>query len=254
MSRSPVSNPDDRALGQFQGEIERNSNFLAQARNHNLSRNMRVFRLLAYLGMMRHSGFKFPAGITCQKAVLQNFSSPESMQAAHFLPGQLRIGGLPVWQLPSQVKVGRSLAFMFAEVEHLPTPFNQADSQAEAKGGATGLCSALVAATTVLLQHPMPTADWLTPAYEEWHRQALVAFQLAEAIKGAKPRVPPLVGNRFDGYTPESIAARSSVGTTEWNREEATRILGYYLADQQDNGLQPLARTHQTLQEVALDF
>ncbi len=46
------------------------------------------------------------------------------------------------------------MEFLFAEVEHLPLVFNQADSAAEAKGKAAGLCSALAKACNTMLTKP----------------------------------------------------------------------------------------------------
>jgi hypothetical protein len=101
MDRKPVSDPNLAAQGEFEGSIDRSSNFREQAFNHNLGRDMRVIKLLGYVAMMRQNGVRFSGAIDCTKAMRQNFSSSRSMtqmglptgpmQAAHFLPGQVTV-------------------------------------------------------------------------------------------------------------------------------------------------------------------
>src|SRR5690606_721479 len=67
-----------------------------------------------------------------------------------FLPGQIRIGGQNLWELASDYATRSRLEFLFAEVEHLPLAFNQADSAAENKGQKIGLAAAFAAACAVL--------------------------------------------------------------------------------------------------------
>lgn len=236
MNRKPVSHPELRSLGNFQGQIERFSNFRAQALNHNLGRNVRVVQLLAYLGLMRRAGIKLEGHVECAAAIRQNFSSTGGMEAAHYVPGQVYISGQPVWQFGSETGISHRIEFLFAEVEHLPAPFNHADSEAEAKGEAYGLCAALTSSINVLLRQPRDSGDWLRPAYENWQRLALVALHKAYDRKSSKEALPPLAGDPFGGYTPESIAARSTARSTLCNRDDAARILSYYLEDQQQRG------------------
>ena len=109
MTRQRVSDSNLRSLGNFQGKIDRNSNFLQQALNHNLGRNIRVAKLLGYLALLRQSGFPLTGIIRCVAAQRQNFSSSKlmthmnqptgPMEAAHFLPGQILIGVDPIWSV-----------------------------------------------------------------------------------------------------------------------------------------------------------
>lgn len=319
MARDPVSDPKLAEFGKFLGQIEHSSNFRQQALNHNLERNVRVLRLLSQLGKLLRSGSQLTGAIECTAAIRQNFQSSRTMtrlglpmgpaEAAHFLPGQIRIGGREIWQFATSSSARGQIEFLFAEVEHLPAAFNQADSAAEAKGQPVGLCAALVSACeevinrwhshrpaasgsslqhsqlahvphpnspagrafdwgSVGLPHPHSPAgrafDWASvglphpdsPAagagadavrcedsgpphaalvqagFEAWHRGAIAGLTKALAMKQGKPGIPPLVGDRFEGYTEESVALRSQASKTLWNRDESIRILGYYLEDQ----------------------
>ncbi len=267
MDRKPVSNAALAALGAFQGTIERPSNFRRQALEHNLGRNVRVVKLLRYIDMMRRRGVTLAGPIECVAAIRQNFSSSQNMtllgmpagshQAAHFLPGQLRIGGRNIWQFATSAATRGQIEFLFAEVEHLPVAFNQADTAAEAKGQSGGLCGALADACTTLLRgNPAPGAgNALQTGYEEWQRRALTALENAAGNKTAKPGIPALQGNPLDGYTPESIAARSRPSESQWNRDESLRILGYYLEDQEHRTWQWVMGSCQgALREVESNF
>lgn len=257
MARSPVSDEELARLGKFQGKIERNANTRQQAFNHNLGRNVRVVKVLAYLDLLRQCGAQISGTISCLAAIRQNFSSSQSgthmglptgpMQAAHFLPGQIIINGLPLWNYAKDTVTRGRIEFLFAEVEHLPAIFNQADSAAEAKGNMAGLCAALTTACQAIAHVQVAGgAKAITPlsvsrerlerAYEDWHRNAVTALQSALSVKESGERLPPLIGNRFEGYTPESIAARSTAEASVWNRELSADVLKYYIEDQQQRG------------------
>lgn len=273
MDRKSVSDQDLAALGKFQGTIDRNSNFRQQAFDHNLARNIRVVQVLGYLALLRQSGVSLAAAVECTAAAVQNFSSSQTMthtgqpagphQAAHFLPGQIRIGGRELWQFASKPATRNAIQFLFAEVEHLPVAFNQADSAAEAKGHAGGLCAAFAGACATLLQRAMPVQrapgkidmDLLRAGYDRWHDLATGALAKAIADKTAKAGTPPLVGDPFAGYTPESISARSQAPASEWNRDESLSILRYYAEDQQQRGWPwVVARSQPRLRDVELHF
>lgn len=170
MNRKPVSDADLAALGKFQGTIERISNFRDQALNHNLGRNLRVVKVLTYLAKMVEDGCLLRGAADCAAAERQNFSSSKTgthmglpaapSQAAHFLPGQIRIGGQNVWNLVSDYSTRSRLEFLFAEVERLPVAFNQADSAAERKGEQCGLAAAFAAACTVVTKQSSSQSIW----------------------------------------------------------------------------------------------
>jgi hypothetical protein len=247
--RKPVSDPKFAAAGAFRGQIERNANFRQQASNHNLGRNVRVMQLFGYMALMRQGGVALAGNVQCVAASLQDFQSRQSMtqmglptgpmQAAHFMPGRIRVGDRDIWQWAGPI-TRPHIESLFSEVEHLPLPFNQADTEAEAKGAPGGLCFALVQGCTALLRHKAASParggkismEMVRVAFEAWHTSAIAALVGAHTSKSAKPGLPPLVGNPFEGYDPDLIAARSDPKASEWNRDEAVRILELYLEDQ----------------------
>jgi hypothetical protein len=119
-------------------------------------------KLLAYLALIGQRGASLNGIIDCVAATRQNFSSSKSMthmglltgpmQAAHFLPGEIRIGGRAIWEFATSPRTRANIEFLFTEVEHLPVAFNQADTAAEDRGQTGGLCSALVVACAALLR------------------------------------------------------------------------------------------------------
>jgi hypothetical protein len=273
MNRLPVSDPALAALGKFQGKIDRNASFRKQAFDHNLGRNVRVVRVLAFVALLRQSRVALAGGVECVGDPPQNFSSSQTMthmglpmgphQAAHFLPGRIRIGGTDLWRFAPRPGARNAVEFLFAEVEHLPVPFNQADSAAEAKGQPLGLCAAFAQACATIISLPFAAnapagkvnRDLLRAAYEAWQRNALQALERALAAKRAKPGIPPLVGNAFEGYTAESIAARSEAPAAEWNRDEALSVLEYYREDQPQRGWGWVSASAQTaIEEIESQY
>jgi hypothetical protein len=274
MTRRPVANPELSDLGRFQGTIDRGGNFRQQAFNHNLGRNVRVLKVLACFGLLRQAGRQLAGSIECKRAEPQNFSSPQDFtrlgilaghtEAAHFLPGVIWVGGRELWQLVIDPGTRDRVEFLFAEVEHLPVQFNQADTQAEAKGRPGGLCAALATACKKMATEPiigdppnspLPTA-LIKFAYESWCKDSKAAFENAgDAKRGPpdRPNLPPLRGNPFDGYTAESVGARSTAPNRFKNRDIAARVLDVYLEDQQE-AASVLGRSMGQLREFALAF
>jgi hypothetical protein len=273
MNRNPVSDPALAALGKFQGTIDRNSNFRQQAFDHNLGRNVKVAKVLAFITLLRQGGVALVGNVECAGDPPQNFSSSQSMthvgqpaaphQAAHFLPGRIRIGGRDLWHFAIKPAARSAIEFLFAEVEHLPLPFNHADSAAEAKGQPSGLCAAFVRGCSTIIGSTMPinlpagklNMTLLQAGYDAWHRNANPAFDNAIASKNTKAGIPPLVGNQFDGYTAESISARSAAPASQWNRDDSLSVLQYYKEDQQQRNWSWVStRCRSALNEVEAHF
>jgi hypothetical protein len=243
MKRTPSSDAEQRQLGEFQGRIERNSNPRAQAFNHNLGRNVRVARVLTLIRLLRDSGKRLSGTVTCTRGQKQNFSSDqtmtilginwEGMQAAHFLPGTVAIGGQPIWTFITDAGFRGQIEFLFGEVEHLPAVFNQADTAAEASRTGGGLCAALAGACAKVLQGG---AKDIQAAWNYWNENAMVALRTAIAAKAEKGGLPSLQKDADGNILPESIDARSNAGQAAWNLEDSKWILGYYIEDQEQRG------------------
>ncbi|MGH9842098.1 MAG: hypothetical protein ACREEM_25370 [Blastocatellia bacterium] len=95
----------------------------------------------------------------------------------------------------------------------------------------------------------------LEKAYGDWHKHAITALQNALEVKQSGASLPPLAGDRFEGYTPESIAARSGAESSVWNLEFSADVLQYYLDDQKQRStvwLRSMCRS--VLREVELGF
>ncbi|MGA7341528.1 MAG: hypothetical protein WBE72_25415 [Terracidiphilus sp.] len=250
MGRKPPSDPEYAAEGRFQGLIERSSNPRQQAFDHNMARNIRVVQVLAYLALMRQRGIALTGKVVCVGDPPQNFSSSRTMTrygmpvephaAAHILPGKIQIGGTDVWMLARNRETQSAFEFVFSGVEHVPVPFNQADTAAEDKGSPGGLCAAFEEACKAVIRSKIPLSprgarlnlDLLKLGYDAWERDAPIAIARAIASKGEKPGVPALVGSHFGGYTPESTDARFAAPNKQKNRDAALACLQYYLQDQ----------------------
>lgn len=231
--RTRSTDDDERQLGEFQRLIERNSNPRAQAFNHNLSRNVRAAKVLTLVRLLRDSGKSLSGTVTCIKAQKQNFSSSQGMQAAHFLPGTVAIGGQPIWTFISDARFRGHIEFIFGEVEHLPAVFNQADTAAEASRTGVGLCAALAGACAQVLRSG---AKDIKLAWDYWNENAMVGLRTAIAAKVKKGGLPPLQTDADGNILPESISARSNASQAVWNLEDAQWILGYYIEDQEQRG------------------
>jgi hypothetical protein len=237
MKRTPSSDAGQRQLGEFQGRIERNSNPRAQAFNHNLSRNVRAAKVLTLIGLLRDSGKSLSGTVTCTRGQKQNFFSGqtdwEGMQAAHFLPGTVAIGGQPIWTFITDARFRGQIEFLFGEVEHLPAAFNQADTAAEASQTGAGLCQALAGACTKVL---LGRAKDIQAAWDYWNQNAMIGLRTAIAAKDKKGGMPPLQKDTDGNILPESVDARSNAGHAAWNLEDSKWILGYYIEDQEQRG------------------
>jgi hypothetical protein len=241
MKRTTSSDDESRDLGAFQGSISRNSNPRDQAFNHNLGRNVRVAKVLTLVRLL-HKAKGLPGTVTCTAARRQNFNSEQDMtildlpagpvQAAHFLPGTVSIGGVPIWDYIQDARFRGQVEFLFGDVEHLPAVFNQADTSAEAKGSAGGLCAALAAACHTIITGSSG-GDVTQDAWRDWTIGAMIGLRTAIAGKTQRGVLPALVKDTDGNLDPGSIDARGSASRTEWNRDDAVRILGYYLEDQE---------------------
>lgn len=108
-----------------------------------------MFHLAAIRSLQRSSDRGANALVECVGAHLQDRTAEGDHQAAHLLPGQIRVANRPIWELAATATTGVSASELvaleartescFAETWVLPAVFNRADSQAERMAGNDGL-------------------------------------------------------------------------------------------------------------------
>jgi len=106
--------------------------------------------IAAIRSLQKDAKYGSGATVSCVKAKVQDTKGGSGHQAAHLLPGQIMIGGRPVWKCADGKLVDRFLRqdvlrleyrtiTAFAETKVLPAEFNRADSQAERIRAASGV-------------------------------------------------------------------------------------------------------------------
>ena len=158
--------------------------------------------------------------LTCRGAAVQDQSATDGAQAAHLLPGQIVLGGQPIWVFavapPGSALGGNELGRLsprlqmcFAKTSSVPAHFNRADSQAErmaAGGGLKGLF-----ADSVRWMWENMRVDAAQPlvidrasvigAMGRWFAAVNGVYRTAEHLKraaAARERDPAVQGRRVD--------------------------------------------------------
>ena len=108
-----------------------------------------MFHIAAIRSLQHAPARGATALVECLKARLQDRTATGEHQAAHLLPGQIRIANLPVWELAASggggvrnddlARLEARTQSCFALTWVLPSVFNRADSQAEKMAGNDGL-------------------------------------------------------------------------------------------------------------------
>lgn len=200
MARAPVS-AERTQLAEIGKLIERLQSDLAAARSHSLGRDRRVGQVMCYLSLMRSAGLiENSATVACTKAIRQHYSASraEGKQAAHYLPGQLRINGLCLWEFIANRRTAQELEGLFGDVENLPTNFNKADSATEAYSSVVGLKESFAQSCRIVIIDPQPAEGdrinraLVRRAYNDWIVRSRRAHRNAIAQKEARVNVPPL--------------------------------------------------------------
>jgi hypothetical protein len=108
-----------------------------------------LFHMAAIRSLQSDTNTQAHANITCAGAMLQDRLATDGKQAAHLVPGQIKVHGQPVWALavtqegsgldPARVqRVSLRTQMCFARTSVLPAHFNRADSQAEQMASEAG--------------------------------------------------------------------------------------------------------------------
>lgn len=215
--------------------VERFRTDVHAAIQHSTFRNDRVVRVLCFIGMLRRLGrIRDAARVDCIAAQRQHFRSTSGYQAAHYLPGQIRIDGNYPWNLIQDARTRLQFEILFADVEHLPANFNKADSAAEA----CGLKEAFARTGQRLIQRVVPRPDGgldrqaVREVYQQvWRPAAVRAFQAAMQQKRSRPHLPELQKDEWGNIL--NLEERGNATDAEWRIEEQINILRHYLNSMQ---------------------
>jgi len=225
--------------------IERFQSDLAAARSHSQGRDRRVGQVMCYLSLMRSAGLIVNfATVTCTGAARQHFSSSRAQgkQAAHYLPGQLRINGRYPWDFIDDWRTAQELEGLFGDVEDLPADFNKADSAAEAYRSVEGLKQSFAQSCKIVVQDPQPTEGnrinrtLVRRAYNDWIARSGGAYRKALAQKQTKVNVTPLKvgapgGVQYRELDPANIRDRHEAMYRDRSYIAQTEFLKQYLAN-----------------------
>ncbi len=230
-NRKPTSDPTVTRDARFnQLQVERFRSDPRMALEHSNSRNARVAEFGCILSLLRSTGKCTGAALVqLDTTILQNFSSGDGYQAAHFLPGQIQIDHRHPWTLIDDRATRVNIERLFADVEHLPPNFNKADSAAENNG----LKESFRSFCEQVIRDPQPMNNatinraWVKYVYQKsWCSSAGRAFELAIEQKEQKPLRPLL---QRDGHG-NLLNLDELTGTADmWNTEEQVRILRRYI-------------------------
>lgn len=224
----------------------------SKAIGHSNSRNSRVAQVVSFFSLIRAASPNLAtAHVLVEAAQRQLFRSPDGYQAAHYLPGQLKIGSQLPWLLIPNLAARARLECLFADVEHLPAAFNKADSAAEEKG----LREVFRAAGEAVLHDPhAPPRGAINRTlvrrlyHDLWVPGAIAAYGNAIAQKRLVSEVPPL---EYDAE--RNIANLEERGNADWSREEEIGILEVYRealrnppSDLRDEKMADIERVFQT--------
>ncbi len=217
-------------------EVQHFQTYMRQALNHSLGRNGRVVQVLCYLSLMRSHGTPWGADAKCSvsAAIFQNYKASRGQQAAHYLPGQLKIQGKRVSHYATDPSTKRRLDCLFGDVDSLPANFNKADSEAESKG----LCRALASSAQAMIDHPSSTPGQIDRNFVRlvyrtiWVPRARMAIRAALENKGEKYTQPAIQYGEPGGVhyrTIMNLAEREAATTYQRNITEQRHILEKYL-------------------------
>jgi len=223
-----VPKGSEPALARFnQLQVQRFTNDISKAIGHSNARNSRIVQAACFFSLIRSTAPNWAAmRVSVEAAQRKMFSSPGGYQAAHYLPGQLKISDQLPWSLLSSVSARQRLESLFADVEHLPAAFNKADSAAEDKG----LRETFRSLGQAMLHDPLPGRTGLINrglirrVYDElWLPGATKSYSDAIAQKNLVNEVPAL--ERDEEGNLLNLVERSAA---DWSREQEIDILQRY--------------------------
>ncbi len=231
----------DKGLAKYERfrllKVQRYASDQSLALSHGNSRNTHIVTVLAYMAVLRDPARlskPMPANpdVTCTAAIRRLFAARGGQQAAHLLPGQIRINNQLPWSFLKEPHVARALENEFAFMTPLDANFNKADSACESKGLTEAFA---LACGHVLKGKGVPTADIVKAYRDVFVPTAREAYDDAEAQKRTKPSVPPIVHGNAGGAEYGMIMNLEERGAAMaddsiWDVHEQLRIIDYYRA------------------------
>ncbi len=260
MSARNTYSPEVTEAGEFtELVVERKLSDVDLARTHVIGRNRRVGQVLCYLSLMKSHGLIPQAsGASAIAAIVQDFKSGDGNEAAHYLPGQLKLGipgkgDVTPWSLVRNPTTAGAIASLFSAVQDLPANFNKADSYVEMYANPPLKKVFAQACAVVLAATPRPDGradvDAIRAGYARWIADSLLSYRsainrkidIAELDDLPPPTAPALDADgtfephRFDPAVADLQERAVRKGTsgqsssTVWDYSEQVRILGHYL-------------------------
>jgi hypothetical protein len=225
-----VPHSDQVGVARFnQLTVERFQNNIVKAVQHSNSRNSHIVQAACYFSLMRsHCTDLANAAVSIEAAERQMFKSNNGYQSAHYLPGQIKLSNRLPWMFLNDRGTRERLECLFADVEHLPSSYNKADSAAEEKG----LREAFRTMTEEIMRHGLLSRksglqrDLVRRLYAEvWVPRAITAFSDAISQKILVNPVPKLEIDEYGNIDPKNLQER---GEADWSRDDEIAILTRY--------------------------
>lgn len=229
-------------------QVERFVSDHAAALSHSRSRNGHVVKVLCHIALLRDPArlvrpLSPQPRVSCAAAERQFFRASDGQQAAHLLPGQIKVDGANPWTFLRAPQEARVFENLFAYVEPLDANVNKADSAAESNGLTVAFADAC---RFVLTGAAAPERDIETAYTRVWSPGARAAFIAAEAQKRSKPVPPPIVYGEpgtpdFGNILNLEERGEAFADDSLWNVYEQLSVLDYYRAslDEVPPELQP---------------
>lgn len=247
--------------------VQRSVSDMALAHTHAVGRNRRVGAVLCYLSLMKSRDL-VPKGaqVKVVGAKIQDFKSAEGYEAAHYLPGQLKISvsgrqDIEPWNLVKSAATASEIASLFSAVQNLPANFNKADSYLEMHAKPSlKLVFAEVSGIILRETARLPgktNVESVKGAYKQWIHQSMLSYRAAinrkidiAELDELPPATAPAV-RKNGAVEPHELnlslvdllkrAVRKGESgestSTVWDYSEQVRILGHYLTASQDCAL-----------------
>lgn len=167
--------------------------------------------------------------VTCEAATAQDTQAQFGQQAAHLLPGTIKVSNRDVWELADPnlfpalqgqiVRLQAATQMSFGETNVLPACFNRADSQAEVMAGGGGLKQLFGEVVGHL---------WANAVTDPSRPLAIDGEAIFEALRSWYHQVNAVYAEAAERKTNAWISADGAAATNTEERELEGRVLEQY--------------------------